>query len=350
MLKRLFTSTFAALTLAIGSSSVMAQLPQPGLMGDPSSGFGPTPDVHGTYETSLFDYDAQLFAPLTLDEIEGPRDVNTGWYFTYDRTYLSVSRPDATSTVNANAVPTGNDFVWGNRYDLGYVGESGKGWTVNFLNSEGSFFSSGRDILISNPFLTRTTFANVEVSRLFRQELSNGGVLEPYFGFRYQGINDETIEDTFVPFITATDSNRFKQIINNSAFGGHIGSRYSRTVGRWTMRADGALAASYNSQRYTASDLVFSGTTTSVFEATFDDNAFAPTLDLSVDAAYSLTRDIALRAGVQVLHIWDGVVRADTRSTGLNPFSAFGFGEPVTGIRDQSFTAIGFTFGLEWRR
>lgn len=348
MLKRFLTTTFAASVLAIGSNLVSAQ--SNGLLGDPNAAVGPTPDVHGSFETSMFDYDAQMFAPLTLDDLEGPREKNTGFSFTYDRTYLSVSRPDPTSIVNAAAVATGNDFVWGNRFDLGYMQASDKGWTVNWLNSEGSFFSNGQDALVANPMLTRTTLANVEISRLFRQKLSNGAWLEPYFGVRYQGINDETIEDTVVSFLTANDSNRFKQRTKNDAFGAHIGSRYSRTYGRWTLRTDAALAASYNSQSYLASDLTFSGNSLTVFEATFEDNSFTPTLDLSVDAAYSLTRDIALRCGVQALHIWDGVTRVDTRTTGLNPFSAFGVGEPVVGIRDQSFTAIGFTFGLEWRR
>jgi hypothetical protein len=96
--------------------------------------------------------------------------------------------------------------------------------------------------------------------------------------------------------------------------------------------------------------MIFGEDQVAVFEATFNDNSFVPTLDLGVDAAFHVTRDLALRAGVQALHMWSGVVRADTRPTGLNPFSAFGLGEQVTGVRDQSFTAIGFTFGLEWRR
>lgn len=348
MLKRLLTTTFTASLLVFGSNLVSAQ--STGLLGDPNAGVGPGPDVHGTFETSLFDYDAQMFAPLTLDDLEGQRDEKTGFNFTYDRTYLSVSRPDATSVVNAAAVPKGNDYFWGNRFDLGYMESNGKGWTLNVMNSEGSFFSAGQDVLISNPFLTRTTLADVEISRLFRQELNNGGYLEPYFGIRYQGINDETIEDSTVTFLTTTDTNRFKQMVKNDSFGGHIGTRYSRTMGRWTFRTDTALAASYNSQRYTASDLTFSGANVTVFEATFDDNSFTPTLDLGFDASYSLTRDIALRAGVQCLHVWDGVVRADTRTTALNPFSAFGVGETVTEIRDQSLTAVGFTFGLEWNR
>lgn len=348
MLKRILTTTFAASMLAMGSNLVSAQVAGP--IGNGPSDIGPTPEVNGTFETSMFDYDAQMFAPLTLDEIEGPREKNNGFSFTYDRTYLSVSRPDATSVVNAAAVSKGNDFIWGNRFDLGYMQDCDKGWTVNWLNSEGSFFSNGQDALISNPMITRTTLANVEVSRLFRQRLSNGAWLEPYFGVRYQGINDETLEDTVVSFLTTNDSNRFKQRTKNDAFGAHIGSRYARSYGRWTLRTDAALAASYNSQSHMASDLVFSGASVTVFEATFDDNSFTPTLDLSCDVAYSLTRDIALRAGVQALHVWDGVVRADTRPTGLNPFSAFGVGEAVTGLRDQSFTAVGFTFGLEWRR
>jgi hypothetical protein len=349
MLKRLFTTTFAVLSMAMGSVTLPA-FGQTGLLGDPELGVGPTPDVQGQFETSLFDYDAQFFAPLTLDDIRTKPQGNTGWYFTYDRTYMAVSRPEATSTVNANAVATGNDFMWGNRFDIGHMGENGAGWSLNWLNSEGSFFSQGQDELIANPLMTRNTMANVELSRLFRQELSNGGLMEPYFGFRWQGINDETIEDTIVPFFSAGDGNRFKQRTSNSSFGGHVGSRYSRTVGRWSWRADAAVAAGYNTQRYLASDMIFGEDQVAVFEATFNDNSFVPTLDLGVDAAFHVTRDLALRAGVQALHMWSGVVRADTRPTGLNPFSAFGLGEQVTGVRDQSFTAIGFTFGLEWRR
>lgn len=349
MLKRLFSTTFAILSMAIGTTTLPA-FGQTGLLGDPELGVGPTPDVHGQFETSLFNYDAQLFAPLTLDDIRTKPQGNTGWYFTYDRTYMSVSRPEATSIVNANAVATGNDFTWGNRFDIGHMSEAGTGWTLNWLNSEGSFFSQGQDELIANPFMTRTTLANVEISRLFRQELSTGSLMEPYFGVRWQGFNDETIEDSIVPFFTTADGNRFKQRTSNSSFGAHVGSRFSKTVGRWSWRADAALAAGYNTQRYLASDMIFGPDQVAVFEATFNDNSFVPTLDLGIDAAYHLTRDIALRAGVQALHMWDGVVRADTRPTGLNPFSAFGLGEQVTGIRNQSLTTVGFTFGLEWRR
>lgn len=351
MLKRLFTTTFAVLSMAIGTTTLPAY-GQSGLMGDPDVGVGPTPDVQGQFESSLFNYDAQVFAPMTLDDIRAKPEGNTGWYFTYDRTYMSTSRPSATSTVNANNVATGNDFMWGNRFDLGHMGEDGTGWDLNWLTSEGSFFSQGQDALVARPFMTRTTIGNVELNRLFRQELSNGALLEPYFGARWQGFNDETIEDSIVPFFApgSRDGLRFKQQVKNSVFGAHVGTRYNRTFGRWSWRADAALAAGYNTQRHLASDMVFGGTQVQIFEATFNDNSFVPTLDLGLDAAFHVTRDIALRAGVQALHMWDGVVRADTRTTGLNPWSAFGFGEPVTGIRNQSLTTIGFTFGLEWRR
>jgi len=357
MLKRFIFSTLAAAILAFGSAGVaMAQAPGaagalPGFGSDPQGVPGPTPDVRGAFETSLFEYDARLFAPLTLDEIQNKRDKPSGFYFTYDRTYLSVSRPDPTTNVNAAAVATGQDFVWGNRFDFGFVQENQSGWGMQILKSEGSFFSTGQDILVPNPFMTNNTFTNIEVSRFFRQELSSGATFEPYFGFRYQGINDDTIEDSIVTFQTANDINRFTQFIKNDSFGGHVRARYSRPYGRWTYRVDTALAAGYNSQRYTATDIVQSGATITVFESTFENSGFTPTLDLSVDAAYALTRDVNLRAGVQIYHVWAGILRADTRRTSLNPFSAFDTSPSgITSLVDQSYSALGFTFGVEWRR
>ncbi len=94
--------------------------------------------------------DFQFFAPVNVDDFGGGAPFRTGWFATFDRVYMSVSRPEGFSdglspfysgffSGGEFAVPlTGNysdglsetygDFTWGNRFDLGYVDEEGKGW------------------------------------------------------------------------------------------------------------------------------------------------------------------------------------------------------------------------------
>lgn len=318
----------------------------------PSSRFRPlpaeSPEATAPFvEPGVFDYDSQMFAPYDLRELNEPSGP-VGFYFTYDRVYTSISKPGAhpTDFPDDDAfVPTGNNYIWGNRFELGVMNEDGTGWGMDYTRAAGMFFSAGSDILVSNPFLTETSVNNLKLNRVFRQELQQGGWIEPYFGFRFIAINDDTIEDTLV----GGNPNRFKQNATNSAFGGHVGARHARKYGRWGLATDGSLAATYNAQNYTATDITTTGTTIGISESYASDSNFAPALDLRGDLSYDLTRDLAFRLGVQLLYVWDGVNRANTLATPFNPNSTAGPGGP-TGIFTESFTAAGFTFGVEWKR
>ena len=74
-----------------------------------------------------------------------------------------------------------------------------------------------------------------------------------------------------------------------------------------------------------------------------------PILDGQIELAYNISRDISIRTGVQTMYVWNGVARANTQTTNLNPNSVFGAGG-VTGLFDESYVAAGFIFGVEWRR
>jgi hypothetical protein len=318
----------------------------------PSSRFRPLPAespeaTAPLTEFGAFDYDAQMFAPYDLRDLNEPSGP-IGFYFTYDRVYTSVSRPGVRSYVtpgDEEFVPTGNDFMWGNRFETGVMNEDGRGWGGEYTRTSGSFFSAGQDILIANPFLTTTSVHNLKLNRSFRQDLERGGWLEPYFGFRFIGISDRTIEDSTI----SGNPNRFKQTVTNAAFGGHVGARYARRTGRWGIATDGSLVTTYNVQRYVSTDIQTVGTSLSIFETTDENSGFAPALDLRGDLSYALTRDIAFRLGAQVLWVWSGVNRADTLPAIFNHNSAFGPGG-AKGIDTESFVTAGFNFGVEWKR
>lgn len=294
----------------------------------------------------IFNYDAQMFAPLqfpmTPGEELGPR---TGFFASMDRLYVNMSRATIADN-NTNDVPTGNNYMWGNRYNIGWMTDADDGWSFEYSQSEGSFFSSGQDVLVGNPMLTSTRFANVEVNKVFRQRLKRGGWLEPYLGFRFVNLSDSTIEDVSLPGDVAL---RFKQNVTNNAFGLNVGGSYVNRRGRYRNEFDVAVAVTYNNQNYFATDLTFSETGNTVLESYYTGNAFVPVLDLNYELAYNLTRDFGLRGGVQFMWLWDGMARANTLTQNLNPNSDFSatLGEP--GIFDQGVIAAGFSFGIEWK-
>jgi len=62
-----------------------------------------------------FQPDFQFFAPAELTEYGGEPVGKTGWFATYDRLYIYVSRPQNEASY------TDGDFTWGNRFDVGYM-------------------------------------------------------------------------------------------------------------------------------------------------------------------------------------------------------------------------------------
>lgn len=332
-----------------------------GQVDTPSPRFRPKPvesydNTRPLASPGVFDYDMRAFAPLefTNGKEKAP---NSGFYFTLDRVYTSVSRASHQST-DSSSVKTGSDYIWGNRYELGWFGDNDAGWGLSYQNNKGSYFTAGQDELVSNPMLVNSDFTTVEVNRMFRQMLSQGGYFEPYIGARFMSVGDNTLEDTTQSILATTNiANRFKQNATNNAFGLQVGGRYNSRRGRWRLTGDGALATTYNQQRYFATDISFAqvvatGATSTAITETYDsDQSFVPILDGQLEVSYNISRDIAIRTGLQAMYAWNGISRANTLTTSLNGNSAFGAGSGV-GISDDDdgYLAAGFLFGIEWRR
>jgi hypothetical protein len=301
----------------------------------------------------VFDYDAQVFAPVEFTNNK-ELEPNTGFFFVVDRMYNSVSRGEPRQLqgigITPNDVPTGNDWMWGNRFELGWMGQKNSGWQLVYEKTDGSFFAFGQDTLVRNPMLVNTNYTSVELNRMFRQSISNGDYFDPYIGLRYFGLSDRTIEDTTFTTGTTTASNRFKQNAENSSVGAQVGGRYNHRRGRFRYTVDGALAAMYNHQNYFATDLTFVGASTAISEFYDTAQAFTPVADLRCEIAYNFTRDIGLRTGFQVQYIWDGVARTDNLTTAINPNSVNSFSGGAAGLYSESAIVAGFNFGLEWRR
>lgn len=301
-------------------------------------------------EPGIFDYDGQMFAPIEFSNYQ-ELEPNTGFYAVAERSYFSISRGGQRDVlplgVLASDVPVGNDYGWGNRFQAGWMGKSGSGWSANYENSRAASYVWGQDYTVSTPFLVNTNYASLSLLRTFRQELSQGGYLEPYFGGRYVNVGDNTIEDTF---LTPTISNRFKQRVNNDAIGGQVGARYFTQRGRFRYTFDGSVSALYNQQRYFATDLRYLPASIQVSESYDTNQSFVPVVDGRFELTYLLTRDIGIRLGAQIVHMWDGVARSDNLTTALNPNSINGLGGGTVGVFNEDTTAAGFSLGLEWRR
>lgn len=354
----IFGALFVSL-LAVGIAD--AQFDESGLSHQlidvPSPRFGPrkveTADsTRPLAAPGVFDYDTRAFAPLEFTNNK-ELEPNKGFFFTLDRIYASVTRPNVGG--DTGAIQTGSEYIWGTRYNVGWFSDEDEGWQVTFQDQEGAFFTNGRDVSVSNPMLVNVTLNTVEVNRIFRQALSHGGYLEPYIGLRYTNITDKTLEDTTQFLGGALGAaptqvgNRFRQEVTNNAIGIQAGGRYNVRRGRWRTTTDGALATSYNQQRYFATDIANSPTAQAINETFINDQSFVPIIDGQFEVAYNISRDISLRIGAQAVYTWNGIARANTLTTTLNPNSTFGIGGPGE-IVDDNHVAAGFLFGVEWRR
>ena len=295
----------------------------------------------------VFDYDTQVFAPLefTNGKEKAP---NTGFYFSLDKLYTSVNLPSRNGNQGAT-VKTGSTYIWGTGYEMGWFSDDDDGWGVSYQGSEGINFTAGQDVSVSNPMLVTMGVSTVEVNRLFRQPLSSGGYFEPYIGMRYFNITDKTLEDTAQLVGIARAGNRFKQESTNNGVGLQVGGRYITRRGRWRTSCNGAIATTYNQQRYFSTDITNVGTAQGISETYQSNQSFVPILDGQYTVAYNISRDISLNTGLQAIYSWDGIARANTLTTNFNPNSVFGAGG-TPGIIEDSHLAAGFLFGVEWRR
>jgi hypothetical protein len=132
-----------------------------------------------------------------------------------------------------------------------------------------------------------------------------------------------------------------------------LGTKYYRQYGRWTTGGALGIGAYYNDQAYSATTILAGAPNGIGTTFTNQDNDFVPMVDLGAQISYAVTRDISLRAGVQLNYAWQGIARVDTRAQEINPyFTATGALTAVTPriVNDEDLIATGFSFGVDWRR
>ena len=193
-------------------------------------------------------------------------------------------------------------------------------------------------------------------------------VFEPMIGVRYSIFNDFVRRDRYaryqrfanpplgdafpVPgFITANGPTEVyvidKTHWENNMLGPQFGFRLSKTYGHWTLSTEMRAFAMQNwqffmaqqTQRYTIWDTVAPAdvlqTELISKDRTFEDNAeFVWGGEIRGEAAFEVTRDIALRVGFTLTDFAQGVARSNS----------------PTGYTDQDVIMGGLSFGLTMNR
>ena len=318
----------------------------------PGTVFERTPDsAHSLPFASpgVFDYDTQLFAPLEFTNGK-EKEPNNGFYFDVARTYTSIERAVRFDSFLGRTTSNGSEYLWGTRYELGWYNKEDRGWNAIYQRTEGLFTANNRaggfNTTPSNGNIQLTT---VEINRTFRQVVSNGTVFEPSIGLRYNWMRDRV--DDFSLSSIGTPS-QFTQLASNSAVGLQIGGRISKRRARWRFSYRGNAAATYNQQRLVLEDAFPDGTgAIAIAETALTDQTFVPIIDGIAEVAYNVTRDITLKIGAQGIYSWNGIQRANTEPTPVNGLSfASAAGSTVFNPNDENYVAVGFIFGVEWRR
>lgn len=412
-------------------------------------------------EPGYFDHDWQFFAPADDIDTYGNEPVmRTGWFGTYSRMYIGISRPraqpnaidvwgnwvgplefacdirpvttcaDPTSRTVVSTYPDGQDLfdmTWGNRVDLGYMIEDvdcDHGWLFSYMHidgpNEGNVVRQQRLNRVNeddegyqppttddddddqqdyvNPDSDRNNLGppdrerfydvtdslnmaklnSVELNKVFRPApLNHGGIVEPFFGVRYIKFEDtflrqDYVSDTFqtgtdidntvildpdnnlifwwrqeIPVFTGLEilySDRFK--FDNQMLLGQLGLRWLKRVSRWNLSSEFRAFAGENFQHLSrSSDIEVtwydgSGQGSEVneirrFRETQEWRATETMVgtDIRAMAAFELTRDVKLTAGVQFLGFFTGVGRG-----------------PFIDRNSETVTALGTTFGVEVNR
>lgn len=247
---------------------------------------------HPFSEPMEFDPDWQFFAPVQTQDFEDlttRQRANNGFYLTYDRMHVGMSRSLTESASSAI------DFTWGNRFDFGWMKSDESGWMFStshiggpnssnvleqqrlnqFVNEDdGGNGPTGRpsqEITGELPFLPYyfrndidgerlyllydsvniASFTSFESNKVWRMEpYRYGGILEPMIGLRYANLSDTAHNDTYntfaivdgaiPPAVIANGETLLQDNVqtDNHMLLGQIGFRYTKFINRWTLSND----------------------------------------------------------------------------------------------------------------
>jgi hypothetical protein len=197
------------------------------------------------------------------------------------------------------------------------------------------------------------------------KKLHYGSHLEPFFGFRYIKYQDFWQQDAYsritdlgvdvgqVPPLTQDptllQNERFDQLkstFDNHMVGGQLGARWYKLKGRWNLSGEIRAFVFSNfqfQQTIQSSELTFYDATgvdeppEGVFlsHTLSNDNAteFVFGGEVRAQAAYEVTRDVAIRVGITFMELGKGVGRGNNINA-----------------NDENVTMFGTTFGIDIRR
>jgi hypothetical protein len=165
-----------AVVLAIGAPLRLAH-------GQITSGLDNGPHPFLFIEPDTFRPDFQFFAQAdaTNYEVGADRDPRRGFFFTFDRMWIDVTRPETErpvfppssappladpggrtrfSFVAEESSPFAADFTWGNRIELGFIDNCDRGWTmvgwhIDGPNKENTIINGDR---LAGPFTDEGDF------------------------------------------------------------------------------------------------------------------------------------------------------------------------------------------------
>ncbi len=350
-----------------------------------------------------FDPDFRWFEPVhdaDLADMKPAKRANTGWYGSYDRMELWLSRPEEQGSHWLL------DHGSGNRYDLGYMLDEDHGWAMTYMNLGVNAFDGvnrerlnrynlgelegepepagppfgevvppwdGNNFGYNERFVELRDSENVadfhsfELNKTWRLEPYHyGGMLEPLVGFRYMRFSDtyqrmvynagnfldpyQPFDPDDPPFLPGEQVLTDRSEATNDLVGGQFGFRYFKFVDRFRYSAElrvFSMANFQSNRRQTHSELTLyddDETDATVAHYIRDkgqplygrNDEFAFGYDIRSEVSYTLTRMIELRGGFQMIDIAQGLWRG-------------GLGE-ANNRTDQRGIMAGFTFGVALNR
>ncbi len=326
-IKRLFLMT--TLAAAMLPAGVAFCQPNDYRMDPPFTDFTPFNEYTPFVEPGYFDHDLQFFAPSEIDEFSGPPKPKTGFFGEYQRMY--IGNPRGRGDIQNFA---GGDMGWGNRFTVGYMLDTGSGWTAEYQHSTNSYsdfdtvtvvgINAVPALFVSFPNTNLTNvqndFQSVELDKVFRMDQwDNGGYWEAFVGgkyaynrdqFNFQFRTDNNAQPAPGQFVILdVDQERQNHIVLAS-----LGARFSHRKGSWRLNGEFRMFGGVNYQStFTRVDNSPIGLNTTQTTTVASQERFVVGGDVLMQAEYFVTRDISLTSGWVFEYYGRGVntVRAD---------------------------------------
>ncbi|HRX78688.1 MAG: BBP7 family outer membrane beta-barrel protein [Planctomycetaceae bacterium] len=291
-----------------------------------------------------------------------------GWF----GEYWNIDGPHAFNVTEAERVNVLNTSDTVNTIASDYVDlRNGTDVTVTDQNpgvprsDQNNVISGDRRYFVRDS-LNEAAITSFELNKSFRlKQLHYGSRFEPFFGFRYVSFQDYWERDTYARITdlgvnvgqvppttidpTTLQNEQFDQLtsrFDNHMVGGQFGARWYKVKGRWNLSGElrAFLFSNFQFQQTTLhTELTFYDATgvdeppEGVFLSNTLNSGNATEFvfggEVRAEAAYELTRDISLRAGITFMDFGRGVGRGNDINR-----------------NDQNVVMFGTTFGFDYRR